>query len=151
MCVFAATCPPLVCRFPQLKMHALLRSLFWSTNFRERSRLCPCPALLWLNVVVQTVFSDVCGYCAPGSLVAVMGPSGCGKTTLLRVLCGRQLGGAVKGISVRCAKVTRQGSYVRGAEYHNENWLINHVGCVAPPLASTCHPCILFFAFFLEM
>ncbi|KNC54353.1 uncharacterized protein AMSG_10348 [Thecamonas trahens ATCC 50062] len=44
-----------------------------------------------LSVVVKdkTILRSASGYCAPGTVTAIMGPSGAGKSTLLNVLAGR--------------------------------------------------------------
>jgi ABC-type multidrug transport system fused ATPase/permease subunit len=45
----------------------------------------------------KVLLHNINGYCAPGTMTALMGSSGAGKTTLMDVICGRKTSGELEG------------------------------------------------------
>ena len=66
---------------------------------------------------VQAIIKQASGFCAPGTMTAIMGPSGAGKTSLLNVLAGRQRGGVASGEIMLNGERIHDKSFVRLSGY----------------------------------
>ena len=66
---------------------------------------------------IKTIIKQASGFCAPGTMTAIMGPSGAGKTSLLNVLAGRQRGGVCSGEIMLNGERVHEKSFVRLSGY----------------------------------